>query len=415
MLDMRHGFGRLRSARIGVRAAAAAVLVISVLTSAGCGSESHAAEEQTVDLSKLDTGKFATKPQDPTTTDLAKRTRIIEGLRLGNILPLASEIDPSLSRNASATNVFVEPNSYDGLLNVDHFSTDTTGFVSGFATSGRPSKDVFLGYTLTNTVMIFDSEASAASAATALARSGFAPDGTNMQVGPVQSSAHPAAQMIWDHTNQRLASWYPTGKFVVFSLIDQIENRTVGNGFGIAPEPAPVALADKTIDVTTDRLKTFQPTAPDQLAKLPLDPDGLLRLTLPRPAGDQTANAFTGTLDQHGALHTVGDPAMYRALFDKTGVDFFSYGAGILVRTKDAASAQTFLDAAFASRFKHRIDPPAGLPTATCTKYHGPDEYAAPFTCNVAYGRYVATVWSQQQQDAYQRISAQYAILANSK
>ncbi|MEU6580780.1 hypothetical protein [Nocardia sp. NPDC046763] len=412
--DMRHGFGRLRSARITVRTVAAAVLAVSVMVSAGCGSDSQPAQEETVDLSKLDTGSFATKPQDPTTSDPEKRGRLLEGLRLGNAVPLVSDIDPSLSYNPDSTLVFIEPNSFGGHLNVDHFADDTKGFIAGFATSGRPSEDPALGYTLTNAIMTFDSEAAATSAATALAHTGFALRGSP-EVDPLQSSQHPAAQIIWAPTEQRLASWFPTGKLLIFSMIDQAENYSVEQTFGVATEPAPLDLVDKAINVTTDRLKTFQPTPPDKLAGLPLDTDGMLRLTLPRPAGDPTANAFTGVLDQHGALHMVNKPIKYRELFDKTGTDLVSYGAVVLVRTRDTASAQTFLDTTSTSRFLHRIDPPTGLPTARCSKYKGPDEHAAPFACYVSYGRYVATVWSQQQQDLYQRTSAQYAILASGK
>ncbi|MEU1429286.1 hypothetical protein ABZ412_19615 [Nocardia sp. NPDC005746] len=412
---MRHGHGRLRSARLGVRAAAAAALAISVVVSAGCGSESHAAEEKPAELSKLDTGNYPTKPQDPIAADPAKQARILEAARLGNILPLGSEIDPTLARNGSGVHIFTEPNTYDGILNVDHFAEDAAGFVVGFATSARPADDVFLGYTLTNTVMIFDSDAAAANAANALVRHGFWLSQDGAVVDSLHSAQHPAAQIIWAPTEQRLASWYPTGKFVIFTMFDLVENRSVEHSFGVAPEPAPLALADKAIDVTTERLKTFQPTPPDKLASLPLDPDGMLRVTLPRPAGDQTSAAFTGTLDRQGMLHVVENPAKYRDLFEKTGVDSISDGAGFLVRAKDSDSAQTFLDSASASRYQHRIDPPAGLPNAHCVKYHGPDDHAAPFHCYVAYGRYAATVWSQQQQDVYQRISAQYAILANNK
>ncbi|MFF0609195.1 hypothetical protein ACFYUD_11045 [Nocardia tengchongensis] len=390
-------------------------MAISILASAGCGSESGAATEKSVDVSKFDTGSYPTKPQDPTTTDPAKRARLIEGLRLGDVLPVASDIDSTLVRNASSTNVFVEPYDFDDMINVDHFADDAPGFTVGFATSGRPAKDPFLGYTLTNAVMIFDSEPAAATAAAALVRRGFWMADKGAQVEPVQSTQHAGAQMIWAPTEQRFASWYPTGRFVIFTMVDQIENRVVEHDLGVPPEPAPLALTDKAIDITLDRLKTFQPTPSDKLTALPLDPDGMVRLVLPRPAGDQTANGFTGSLDHHGALHTVGDTAMYRALFDKTGVDSFGYGGGILVRTKDETAAQYFQDTAFVSRFQHQIAPPAGLPSARCTKYHGPDEHAAPFTCTVSFGRYVATVVSQQQQDAYQRISAQYAILANSK
>ncbi|MGW4246851.1 DUF7373 family lipoprotein [Nocardia sp. NPDC004722] len=414
MLDMRHGYGRLRSARIGVRAAAAAVLAVSVLASAGCGSESHAAENKTVDLSKLDTGSYPTKPKDATTSDPGKRGRMLEALRLGNILPLGSDIDPALVRNGSGTHAFVEANSFNKYLNVDHFVDDARGFIAGFATSARPSEDASLGYTLTNAVMIFDSETSATAAAAALAHSGFALK-AGTEVGPLQSSQHPAAQIIWAPAEQRLGSWYPSGKFVVFTMVDQVENVSVEQAFGVAPEPAPLALADKAIDVTIDRLKNFQPTSPDKLTGLPLDPDGMVRLTLPSPAGDLGGDGFPGAVDQHGIMHWMGDTVFYKALFDKTGVDRVSDGAGFLVRAKDEASARAFTDGVSTARFQQLIDPPAELPSARCVKYHGPDENAAPFHCYVAYGRYSATVWAMQQQDAYQRISAQYAILANDK
>ncbi|MVU78939.1 hypothetical protein GPX89_17010 [Nocardia sp. ET3-3] len=421
MFDMRHGVGRLRSAHIGVRAATAAVLAVTVLANAGCGSQSHAAEDKTVDLGKLDTGSYPTKPKDPTISDPAKQGRMLEALRLGNILPLGSDIDPVLVHNGSGTHAFTEANSFNKSLNVDHFADDARGFVAGFATSARPSEDASLGYTLTNAVMIFDSEANATAAATALAHSGFvlkAGPGFVLQseeIETLQSNQHPTAQIIWAPTERRLGSWYPSGKFVVFTMIDQVENFAVEQDFGVTPEPAPLALTDKAIDVTVDRLKNFQPTPPDKLSGLPLDPDGMVRLTLPSPAGDLGGDGFPGAVDQHGIMHWMGDTVFYKALMDKAGVDRVSDGAGFLVRTKDDASAQAFTDGVSASRFQHLIDPPAGLPTARCVKYHGPDEHAAPFHCYVAYGRYSATVWSLQQQDAYQRISAQYAILASSK
>ncbi|MFI1915075.1 hypothetical protein [Nocardia sp. NPDC020380] len=411
---MRYSYGRLRSARIRLRAAGAAVLAVSVLASAGCGSESHAAKDQTIDLSKLDTGSYATKPTDATTSDPMTTGRELEAVRLANIFPLGSEIDPALIYNTAGTNVFTEANSFNDYVNVDHFTDDAKGFIAGFATSARPAQDPDLGYTLTNAAMVFDTDADAGSAATALARSGLKlKSGT--EVDPVQSTKHPASQILWAPSQQRLASWTPIGKFVLFTMIDQAENYSVEQEFGLAPEPMPLTLADKAIDVTADRLKDFQTTPPDKLTGLPLDPDGMLRLTLQRPTGDQTTGGFPGTLNQHGMLHMVENLTYYRTVFDQTGVDRVSDGAGFLVRARDSASAQAFLDNVSVTRTQHPIDPPAELPIARCEKSHGPDPHAAPFHCYVAFGRYAATVWSQQLQDAYQRISAQYAILANNK
>ncbi|GAB0107534.1 hypothetical protein JMUB6875_65280 [Nocardia sp. JMUB6875] len=412
---MGFGTGRLRSTRIRLRAAAAAALAVSVLASAGCGSESSGAEDKTADLTKLDTGNYATKPTDPTTPDPAARARVIEALRLGNIMPLASEIDPELTTNTDVPHVFLKKNSFSGYLNVDHFDEDTPGFLSGFATAAQSPAEAGRR-SLDDAIMIFDSDTAATNAAAALARTGFdLKDEERAEVVPVQSNTYPGAQMLWNPKKQNLASWYPTGRFVIVTLIHNSENSYLQSYWNVPPEPAPIALADKAIEVTADRLKTFQATAPDKLAGLPLDPDGILRLTLARPDGDRTANAFNGTLDRHGALHKRDDPAKSRALFEQTGVDLVGFGAGELIRTRDTAAAQTYFDTAFVDKFQHRIDSPPGLPNARCVKYHGPRKSEFPFNCYVTFGRYVAAVWSQQLQDVYQRVSAQYAILANDK
>ncbi|WP_040804549.1 DUF7373 family lipoprotein [Nocardia concava] len=407
--------GRLRSTRVRLRARAAAALAVSILAVAGCGSESSGAEDKTADLGKLDTGNYATKPTDPTTPDPATRARVIEALRLGNIMPLASDIDPALTENSDVPHVFFRKNSFSGYLNIDHFDEDTPGFLSGFDTAAQSPAETGRR-SLDDAVLIFDSDTAATDAAAALARTGFdLKEEERADVVPVQSNQHPGAQMLWNPRKQNLASWYPTGRFVIFTLIHNSENVYLQNYWNEPAEPAPMALADKAIDVTADRLKSFQPTAPDKLGALPLDPDGILRLTLARPEGDRTANAFTGTLDGHGALHKRTDPGPSRTLFEQAGVDLVGYGAGELIRTRDAAGAQQYFDTAFVDKFQHRIDPPPGLPGARCVKYHGPRSSAFPYNCYVTFGRYVAAVWSQQLGDVYQRISAQYAILANDK
>ncbi|MFJ9362829.1 hypothetical protein ACIRRA_00205 [Nocardia sp. NPDC101769] len=417
---MRYGTGRLRSARIRLRAVAAAALAVSALASAGCASNSNATAAQTVDLSKLDTGSYTTKPTPITATDAVEAGRMTEALRLGNAMPLPMEIDPALTHNDGGVNPFTHisdvlraemkgGHSAFGWLNEAAFTNDPAGFVAGFATAARTDADESLGYRLTDVVMVFDSDGDAAAAAAAEGADGFLDFGFGTGE-PAQSSAHPAAHLSWLPGDQCLASFYPTGKYLILTLVNNTENFYAK----ISDLPDLIAKSDKTIDVTADKLKSFQPTALAQVDSLPVDPQGLLRLTLPRPAGDQTAHAFDGVLDGHGALHTESDVVLARSLYDKAGVDAVAYGAGALYRTRDANAAKDFVKSNV-DKFLHRIDSPPGLPSAFCVKYHGPDVHAFPFTCSVVYGRFVATVWSQQQQDVFQRISAQYAMLANGK
>ncbi|MFE3756945.1 hypothetical protein ACFXO9_21800 [Nocardia tengchongensis] len=416
---MRHGFGRLRSARIGVRAAAAAALVVSVLVSAGCGSTSHAADEQPVDLSKLDTGNYTTKPRNIQAKNPAQIGRYLEALRLGTFVPLAQDIDPALTYNVPDVNPFTDADAFIadqlagntaafGWLNMTEFDANTPGLVAGFQTGARSNEDSTISYELKNAVMVFESDAAATAAAAALARSGF---GRNEGTEPAHSSKYPTAQIAWMSQTQALASWYATGKYVILALAINHENALLGE----SDQPGLLALSDKAIAVTADRMKAFQPTPKDKLADLPLDPEGIIRMTLIRPAGDMTAFAFDGTLDARGALHPADDPNAARTRFERSGVDLVSYGAGQVVRARDSAGAEAYIADLSSLRFRHRIDPPSGLPAARCVEYRGPAQNEAPFRCLATNGRYAAEVWSTQKQDVYQRISAQYAMLANSR
>ncbi|WP_405489262.1 hypothetical protein [Nocardia sp. NBC_00511] len=418
---MLHSFTGLRAARSKPGAGIVIACAVVVLATAGCGFGSHPAERVSVDLTALDTGSFPTAPTPVTATDAAAAGRNAEAIRLGNAMPLPMEVDPALTVNAGGVHPFADISdvlvkemnggrSAFGWLDSAAFTTNPAGFTAGFATSARTNEDSTLGYQLTDVVMTFDSDADAAAAATAFGAGGFLDVGMGKDE-PARSTAHPSASITWEPWSQTLAAFYPTGKYVILTLVDNHEKFYEK----LSDLPDLITKSDKAIDVTADRLKSFQPTPPDQLSALPLDPQGMLRLTLPRPPGDQTAHAFAGTLAAHGALQNAGEPAVDGPMFDQDGIDAVSYGAGALFRARDADSAQRFLGDYSVGKFNHLLDSPAGLPIAKCRKYYGPNARAFPFDCMVAHGRYVAEVWSQQQQDVLQRISAQYAILANDK
>ncbi|WP_157513923.1 DUF7373 family lipoprotein [Nocardia concava] len=400
---------RARRARVGLVAG----LAFTVIASAGCGSDSAAATGATVDLTKLDTGSYATKPQQLEPKDPDRMGRIMEALRLGDVMPLPKDIDPALTHNLGGVHPFIDAKAFGtksvfASFSAENFTASTPGLVAGFGTAAASNEDHYgLGYQLRHAVMIFDSDEAASAAAGALAGMEFDKE----KADPTASVVHPSAHVVWIPKFQALASWYTTGRFVISDVVNHHENMALDN----SDLPALLALSDKAISVTVDRLKTFQPTPVDKLTELPFDPQGLLRLALLRPDGDQTAFGMLGTLNRQTALHLADDPDKERELFDKTGVDYIGYGAGKLVRTRDAEAAQKYFGEVAFGRLVHRIDSPPGLPTARCVKYQGPETLQFPYLCYVTYGRYAVEMWSQQQQDVYQRISAQYAILANDK
>ncbi|UGT39660.1 hypothetical protein LTV02_26845 [Nocardia yamanashiensis] len=413
------GLNRLWPARFGQRAALALVLVITGLTSVGCGSESEAVNStsDSIDLSKLDVGPYSAGPTDVVPKDRAAMGRNLEALRLARVMPLPQEIDPALTYYAGDVAPFTRAEDFDGgavleLLDGERFAENTSGFVSGFHIRGQSSDDKSIAYNISAAAMLFETDEAASVAAPALARTGFT---RNFKYGegtePAQSLQYPTAAVIWTPKMQTLASWYATGRFVIVAVALNRENVQLN----VSDQAGLVALADHTTSVIAERLKNFQPTPMDKLSELPVDPEGMLRLTLSRPTGDRTGYAVTGRLDSKTALQRSTDLARIRELYERTGVDYISYGAGELVRTRDAAAAGVYMKEISASRFLHRIEPPPGLPVALCEKYRGPRSRAFPYHCYVTHGRYAAEIWSQQQQDAYQRISAQYAILANDK
>ncbi|WP_459955905.1 DUF7373 family lipoprotein [Nocardia sp. IFM 10818] len=390
-----------------MRAVLAAATAVAVLATVSCGSESGAADVAAVDLTKLDTGSYPTQPQPWEPKDRDRAARILEALRLGNIMPVGNEVDPSL-KFLSAAKPFVDPGLSDhsgvfGWLNATDFTRNTPGYISGFVTTSKSSLDTLIATRLTNSVLIFDSETAATAAAVALGASGFA---KNDDAVPTRSTRFPAAVVLWQPKYQVLASWYATGKFVIIDLIVNQENGTLDH----SDLGALLDLSDKAIEVTSARLKDFGPTAREKLTELPLDPAGMQRLTLPDPDAD-----WMGTLDSHGALH-MADGLDNRSpeLYEKAGVDNVSFGAGELVRARDADAAADLMLASSRNRELVLIESPPGLSIARCLKYRGPKaSTTVPYYCYVSFGRYAARVWSDQLQDAQQRIAAQYAILVN--
>lgn len=397
------------------RVVVAAALSIAAMMTAGCGSDSDAASAPPpINLSQLDTGSYKTEPQDLVPTDPTLMARKMEALRLGNWMPLMQEIDPALRYGNSGIHPFTDVDTFfRGTLvgsPTKEPITDPSGFISGFAASGRSNLDDVIAYELTTAVMVFESEAAASTAASLLAQLELTPGQLHPRVA-TQSLEHPAAHVNWNPELQSLTSWFASGRFVVSAQVLNGENATLK----VSDLPGLLALSDKSITVLTNRLNEFQPTSPDKIADLPSDPQQMMRITLLRPAGDLTAFAMEGTLDQHGALQKAREPDKQRRHYEKAGVDYVSFGAGKLVRTRDADAATTVVADTYPNRYQRRIEAPPGLPGAVCTEYIGADTREFKFTCYVTFGRYAAEVWSPLKQDAYQRISAQYAMLANDK
>jgi len=195
------------------------------------------------------------------------------------------------------------------------------------------------------------------------------------------------------------------------------------------PEPdaeALTSIVDRTFQAQTARLDETTPTPLDDVLDLPLDPDSIMRRTLPKSSdysdpffGDSDFGVYSAA----AALHFERDPELMRKAFEDSGVDLVARRGGMLYRARDLAGAFRLQSAlTTAGRKDEELPSPPGLGDVRCLKLDTPDE-ARNFDlfCTVVFDRYVGVVVSKATLSGstdgtlYQRAAAQYAILANSE
>ncbi len=399
----------------GIRRALGAVGAALLITTlgAGCGSEhGRVAADPVIDLKTLDFGPYNADPRDEGKPTNQAQAQDIEAERLGNVVPLAMDINPELTYGGgTGPVVFVDPRATQ-LGNFADFSgaaQDAPNVVGGFISYGRSSQ-ADDGLELVNAVMIFPDEKQAADAAAALERRDFASKPGHQ---PVLIPKYPAAHAHWQPGVQSIDSWYATGTLVVLtSFYDQARMWFHHSDF-----PALVDMVTKSLDTMVPALAAFTPIPVDKLSDQPIDIDGMLGRTMLRPkvSKDEWVNP-PGVYTAHAELNWTPDPIETRQWLRADGVDLVAqYGADVF-RARDAAAAADVRDQLGdpAKHFKSAA-PPKNLPIAKCRQYHGQQIIAVHYYCAVSYGRYAAQTWGDQLQDAQQRISAQYAILVKAK
>ncbi|WP_159080137.1 DUF7373 family lipoprotein [Nocardia suismassiliense] len=395
--------------RRALRTLAVGLAALSVGT-AGCGSDSPPPTAPAVDISQLDVGSYATAPREIGKPGL-DRARVSEGQRLASFVPLPMDIDPRFTiqsgSDTSTTLAFIE-SVYTLLLSADDFRARTPGFIAGFYSLGYSDKDILIATSLENIVLLFSDQQAAELAATALAEAVAAKNGSSE---PVSLNKHHDALAFRKPGTPELISFRATGQYVIYTTIQDEAKKLLGT----ADLPGMVDLAEKSIDTVGTRLREFRPTPLDKLTDIPLDRDGMLGRSLPRPNEDGWRNP-PGLYDRTGALHMSDHPVSDKKLFEEAGVDWMANYAGNVYRAANPKGAQLIREGhSTLSKLKRRIDSPKNLPDARCDEFRAKDIFVPRFHCVASYDRYTAEVWSDQLIDVHQRISAQYAILTKAK
>ncbi|MEV5649065.1 hypothetical protein AB0L57_12510 [Nocardia sp. NPDC052254] len=372
-----------------------------------------------INVSDLDVGGFTTSPGkvgSPNPT----RARIMEGQRLGSVVPLAMEIDPRFKyqQGAADDSVYAWIDSQINAISNKNLEEDAKGFTAGFYTWARDDTDLLIAKSMSYSVMLFSDDVSARNAAKALydreiGNNAFKPPEYHFQ--PVAIDGNPDVFAWWVSGEGTLESFKATGRFVInLSVSDGAKRKLQEKNLVDDYRGELIDLTAKSMSTISEAMKKFEATPPDRLAAAPVDHDDMLGRTLRRSPSDN-ADEAPGFYDQHTALHLSADPAGDAKLFADTGMEWMSSNGGRLYRAKNSASAQKIFEAHSAPGKLYRlIQPPKNLPMARCHEYRGDGYGNFRFNCSVRYNNYVAEISSNQLIDIYQRTSAQYAILESS-
>ncbi|UGT60038.1 DUF7373 family lipoprotein [Nocardia asteroides] len=399
------------------RGLCAALLAAVVAVTAGCGTgDSAAPARPEVDLAALDVGNLNAEPKyydKPTSLDMA---RLVEAMRLGNHLPLPMEIDPEVKyaptrlaavRTFTATSSAAISNRFQG--DTAALGGRISGFVAGFVTAGRTDTTHNLSWDLDNIAMLFETEQDATRAADAFTEVERAALGPDIQIQSIpgfpEARAHSAPSIPG-----AIHSYYAVGKFLLFT---EIRDNTMYELRRSDPDELRNRVA-RSVEKMKPALESFTPTPVSKLMELDVDPEQTLARAL-NTVDDPGQSGIPGVYDRHGGLQIGFNPEADSRMFEKAGVDSVAWKGGYVYRTNDARAARWLIDErADVGKFYRRAPAPAALPFAQCLQYIGPASGVA-YYCGVSFDRYAAEVTAGQLQDAQQRISAQYAILARAK
>lgn len=383
----------------------------------GCASVDGAATAGEIDVRTLEVGSYTTVPADLEATHKPTDGPILEGLRMAGAVVLPHEVDAALTHNWG-TDVLDTPRraaDASAISNVNIPALERHRMIVGFDVAegsrafDKATPAIDTDARVTRIVLLrFPGAETAAAAARDLAATDF---GVSPENQPVAIPGYPAAHAHWRPGIKTIGATFANGEVVVSLFLQH-------------PTPDVDALARRVaavLDAQKPLLDTFVPTAPDRIAELPRDPDGLLRRTLiPGPANQQIAissrefAAWPGRASLH---YRPTEPAELAAAWDRGGVDSVanSYTTTLFrFRDDDAAAAfgGTWQDTLSAAA--HPVAGPDRVPGARCAERRA-GSAPAVVRCYVSYRRYGAFVSGPAAAGVRQQAAAQYALLANAQ
>ncbi|MET9210850.1 MULTISPECIES: DUF7373 family lipoprotein [unclassified Nocardia] len=397
------------STKIRIASALCCATIAAALTGCAVTGTPVAAEP---DVRGLETGTYATDHHsyDDTAGSLGA---LVEGTRMSAAVVPAVRIDPSLSHGRGGTVVPDVERALDFVANVSKPVLENRKFVTGYAALGsdkadpsgqkRPAADATA---VTTAVFRFPDATAATLAARELEDVDLAVSPDNRKL---PSTKYPEAYVHWRPNVPTIGAFLAHKEFVISLFIQRPR----------ADAADLTAWVDKTLAAELTQLATFSPTPFDKLGDLPIDPERLLARAVvqDRAAEHPDQHSFAVYSPAH-LVNNADDQTTRQRLVDTTGAESIALvDGGSITRVRDLAAANALMAGLIDSAGHYDTLPaPTDIPGAKCLQLtnEGDAEEEYKYRCYVPYKRYLGIVSSDQEPDVRQKISAQYALLANS-
>ncbi|MEV0077750.1 hypothetical protein AB0H58_15205 [Nocardia neocaledoniensis] len=400
------------------------VLAVAVALTMLCGCTGPGEPTpQQVDLAALDIGSNSIDPMAPPATSNDKYGRVLESVRMGEVMLDPVEVDPTLTFGVQQrTAPLPTPLTAAGILAERvREALESHGMLAGFAVSGsdvnlvgkRP--EVGASRLLTVLLLRFPDDLSARLAARQMNATDAAISQDNVDV---RIEGYPGAFAHWRPNVPSMAATYAHGSFVISALV----------ALTSPDQQALTGTVRKVFDAQIPRLRDFRGTPPADFDTLPLDRDGMQARMLPFGPGrwthptvvtaDTDTNAgWSASLSMYGVVLGPRATRLMKHYGFKEPIELAAINDfDVLERFPDAVSARKVFDME-----RKAVDPaelietPAGVPDVYCTLLRSSPASPHQANCHVLYGRYTAAVTGWSAVNARQRTAAQYALLVRSE
>lgn len=387
--------------------ATAAATVACTTTIAGSAIKAPGSDNSDgVIVAMLDVGNFPTTPR-PTLGAAGDPLRggWAEGRRLAGAVVGPWEANPDLIDFAQMeSGVVKDTDAVNALLgaplgealNGHHL---LAGFSSARHTDKGPYKD------LLNMVLELASPADATAAVTDMAAKGASLtmpfDTKPVPTQPFSIPRYPTTTVL----SYNWTSHYPEPggpRFTVTALTAHGQYLLAQAATSSDNADTAAQMIATTLDLQQPGVDKFTPTPPDQMAQLPLDPDGLMARTVaPRTENESISD---GVYDAHGALHLAPeDPVHLSALFKSAGVQQVAWVLETRVyQTPDAGAAARLVADMTGPQ---QVGGISGMPKAKCFNE------TLGYWCVARADRYAYQMQNEQEHALHQMMAAQYRML----